>query len=122
MFDEAFQPASTENAFPSLYRLLRMNEEEFRTVYRGTAVLRTKRAGLARNAAIALGNMGDQDDLGVLAETLRSHDLPLVRAHAAWAVGRIGGESARSALASARQSDPDPAVKAECLSALDTAA
>jgi epoxyqueuosine reductase len=122
MFDEAFQPASTENAFPSLYRLLRMNEEEFRTVYRGTAVLRTKRAGLARNAAIALGNMGDQDDLGVLAETLRSHDLPLVRAHAAWAVGRIGGESARSALASARRSDPDPAVKAECLSAPDTAA
>jgi epoxyqueuosine reductase len=122
MFDEAFQPASTENAFPSLHWLLHMTEKEFRTVYRGTAVLRTKRAGLARNAAIALGNMGDRDDLDILTEILRSHDLPLVRAHAAWAVGKIGGESARNVLATARRSDPDPAVQTECLSALETAA
>ena len=122
MFDEAFHPATVENAFPSLHWLLRMSEEEFRSVYRGTAVLRTKRAGLARNAAIALGNMGDQDDLPVLIEALRSHELPLVRSHAAWAIGRIGGDSARTALSTAAQSDPDPEVEAESRSALEVAA
>ncbi|HEX3302018.1 MAG TPA: tRNA epoxyqueuosine(34) reductase QueG [Thermomicrobiales bacterium] len=122
MIDEAFRPATIDNAFPSLHWLLQLSEEEFRSVYRGTAVLRTKRAGLARNAAIALGNSGDPDDLPVLADALRSYDLPLVRAHAAWAMGRIGGESARIALGSAGHSDPDPEVRAECRSALEIAA
>ena len=96
MFDEAFQPATIDNAFPALAWLLRMSEVEFRATYRGTAVLRTKRSGLARNAAIALGNIGDSDDLPDLSEALRSHDLPLVRAHVAWAIGRIGGRSGTS--------------------------
>jgi epoxyqueuosine reductase len=74
------------------------------------------------NSAIALGNSGDPDDLPVLAVALRSYDLPLVRAHAAWAMGRIGGESARIALGSAGHSDPDPEVRAECRSALEIAA
>jgi epoxyqueuosine reductase len=122
MFDEAFRPATIDNAFPALSSLLRMSEEEFRATYRGTAVLRTKRSGLARNAAIALGNTGDPDDLLILSEALRSHDLPLVRAHVAWAIGRIGGPAARVDLAVAERADPDPDVRAECRSALDVAA
>ncbi len=55
--DDAFRPHSTKNAFPSLRWLLTMSEDEFRETYRGTAVLRAKRAGLARNAAVALGNI-----------------------------------------------------------------
>ncbi|HYP61030.1 MAG TPA: HEAT repeat domain-containing protein [Thermomicrobiales bacterium] len=122
MFDEAFQPATIDNAFPALAWLLRMTEVEFRATYRGTAVLRTRRSGLARNAAIALGNIGDSDDLPDLSEALRSHDLPLVRAHVAWAIGRIGGPAARAELAAAECADPDPHVRAECRSALDNAA
>jgi epoxyqueuosine reductase len=122
MYDEAFAPASVENAFPSLHWLLRMTEDEFRTVYRGTAVLRTKRAGLARNAAIALGNGGDRDDVAILAETLATHDQPLVRAHAGWALGQVGGALARTALDTALRTDPDDQVRAECRAALDRVA
>jgi GNAT superfamily N-acetyltransferase len=42
-----------------------MTEEEFRETYRGTPVLRAKRRGLARNAAVALGNVGTEADVPV---------------------------------------------------------
>ena len=122
MFDCAFEPASQENAFPSLHWLLAMTEEEFRTVYRGTAVLRTKRAGLARNAAIALGNIGDTEDIAVLSGALATHDLPIVRGHAAWALGKLGGQIATDALHKAARSDPDSDVQAECAIALERVA
>src|SRR5215213_2776337 len=50
-FDPAFQPKTIDNAYPSLHWLLKMTELEFREMYRGTAVLRAKRRGMARNAA-----------------------------------------------------------------------
>jgi epoxyqueuosine reductase len=96
-----------------------MSESEFREAYRGTAVLRAKRSGLARNAAIALGNIGDDADLAALGHALESHDEALVRSHAAWALGRIGGRSAAGLLDRVRQSDPDPSVRAECVAALE---
>jgi epoxyqueuosine reductase len=117
-YDEAFAPATVENAFPGLHWLLSMTESDFRTVYRGTAVLRTKRAGLARNAAVALGNIGDSDDLPALIQALSSHDMPIVRAHAAWAAGKIGGPAARQALANASRHDPDESVRLESTVAL----
>jgi epoxyqueuosine reductase len=119
MYDEAFAPTSMENAFPALHWLLRMTEDEFRAVYRGTAVLRTKRAGLARNAAIALGNVGDRGDAAHLSEALASHDQPLVRAHVAWALGQIGGAVARAALEAALRTDRDDEVQSECRAALE---
>lgn len=118
-YDEAFAPASVDNAFPSLHWLLTMTEEEFRSVYRGTAVLRTKRAGLARNAAIALGNLGDRDDSVLLATVMTTHDEPLVRAHAAWALGRIGGPTARANLSHGATHDPDALVRLESIAALE---
>jgi epoxyqueuosine reductase len=43
---------------------------------------------------------------------------PLVRGHAAWAVGRIGGAEARRALQVALSSEPDPYVQQELRAAL----
>jgi epoxyqueuosine reductase len=37
----------------------------------------------------------------------------LVRGHAAWALGRLGGTAARAALDAARPREPDPAAAAE---------
>jgi epoxyqueuosine reductase len=122
LFDEAFEPASTDNAFPSLERLLTMTEEEFRILFRGTAVLRTKRSGLARNAAIALGNLGDPDDIPLLSTVLDSHDQPLVRAHAAWALGHIGGPTARATLSVRARQDTDERVRLEAIAALEHSA
>ncbi len=116
--DEAFRPARIENAFPSLHWLLRMTEPEFREVYRGTAVLRTKRAGLARNAAIALGNTGTARDLAVLEDALISHDEPLVRGHAAWAMARIDRSVASAALLQRLVREEDASVRAAIADAL----
>jgi len=116
--DPAFAPRSLANAYPSLPWLLRMGEAEFRETYRGTPVLRAKRRGLARNAAVALGNVGSEVVVPILAEALASHDELLVRGHAAWALGRLGGTRARRALERARRLDPDGAVRDEAEAAL----
>lgn len=112
--EREMQPASIENAFPSLHGLLRLTDEQFGERYYGTPVPRTKRRGLARNAAIALGNTGTDADIPVLIETLGAHDEALVRVHAAWALGRIGGAPARRTLDQACRRDPDADVRDEC--------
>lgn len=108
-----FLPARIENAYPSLTWLLQMDEKDFRSVYRGTPVLRAKRRGLARNAAVALGNAGREADIAPLISALRHHDEPLVRGHAAWALGRIGGREAHEAIEATRRTDPDTFVLEE---------
>ena len=119
--DPDMQPASVENAFPSLHWLLRMTPEEFGATYFGTPVPRTKRRGLARNAAVALGNIGTPGDVPVLAKALAEHDEPLVRGHAAWALGTIGGQAARAVLGRRRQAEPDEYVVSEVTRALAAA-
>jgi epoxyqueuosine reductase len=119
MDDGSFRPARVENAFPSLHWLLRMSEQEFREVYGGTAVLRTKRAGLARNAAIVLGNVGTTADLAVLEEALVSHDEPLVRGHAAWAAAQIERSAAASTLLRRLTYEENPYVRGEIADAVN---
>lgn len=111
--DPDFQPPSLERSFPRLDWLLAMTEAEFRAVYRGSAVLRAKRRGLARNAAVALGNTGNEADLPALITALSEHDEPLVRGHAAWAIGRLGGPAARAALDRSRARESDRTVRDE---------
>ncbi|MBA3415507.1 MAG: tRNA epoxyqueuosine(34) reductase QueG [Chloroflexia bacterium] len=119
--DPAFAPRSLANAYPSLAWLLRMTETKFRETYRGTPVLRAKRRGLARNAAVAFGNVGTEADVPALVAALEGHDEPLVRGHAAWALGRIGGRRARHALERTRRLDPDDGVRAEAETVLTEA-
>ncbi len=117
--DPAFLPRSVEHAYPSLHRLLEMSTRTFRERYRGTAVMRARRAGLARNAAVALGNIGTDSDVPPLSRALLGHDEALVRGHAAWALGRIGGGVARSALALAWEREREPAAREEITLALE---
>ncbi|MDF3042489.1 MAG: hypothetical protein K0Q71_5195 [Thermomicrobiales bacterium] len=117
--DPDFRPPSIEHAYPSLPGLLEMSSRTFRERYRGTAVMRARRAGLARNAAVALGNIGTDDDVPVLARTTLGHDEALARGHAAWALGRIGGSAARRVLRRAWERERDAGVKAEIASALE---
>ena len=83
-----------------LFELLRMTEDEFRERFAGTSIMRAKRVGMQRNACVALGNAEDDRAVPLLATVLETAD-PLVRGHAAWALGRIGGGHARAALAGA---------------------
>lgn len=114
-----FRPESIEHAFPSLRWLLRMTEAEFREIYRGTAVLRAKRPGLARNAAVALGNVGTPVDLALLEEVVVGHDAPLVRGHAAWAMARIDRASSTPFLLRRLAPEPDAGARAEIVDALN---
>jgi epoxyqueuosine reductase len=70
--------------------LLALDEIGFRTRFRHTPLWRTKRRGLLRNACVALGNAGDPSAVPVLEQALQDVE-PLVRGHAAWALGRLGG-------------------------------
>jgi epoxyqueuosine reductase len=108
--DPAFAPKSIDNAYPSLRRLLTIDPAEFSEIFVGTPVTRAKRRGLARNAAVVLGNLGSEDDLPLLVTALRTHDEPLVRGHAAWAIGQIGAGRAKAALESRRGAEPDASV------------
>jgi epoxyqueuosine reductase len=68
--------------------LLGLNEDGFRSRFRGTALTRAKRSGLLRNAALVLGNQGDAAAIPVLRQSLNDPE-PLVREAAAWALSRI---------------------------------
>jgi len=103
---------------PELIPLLSLDEESFRARYQGTAVLRAKRSGFVRNVAVALGNLGDRRSVGPLARALSEDPEPVVRGHAAWALGRIGGEEARVALGAAQSNEPSEEVMTEIHAAL----
>jgi len=68
--------------------LLDLDDQAFRARFRGTALARTKRAGLLRNAAIVLGNRGGQSAAGPLTRALEDRD-DVVRRAAAWALERL---------------------------------
>jgi epoxyqueuosine reductase len=71
-----------------LIEVLGLSEEEFRRRFRGTALLRTKRSGLLRNAALVLGNSGDVTALPALRCALEDSE-PVVREAARWAIDQI---------------------------------
>src|SRR5271170_6762944 len=89
-------PATTAEEFqpreglvnPALEWLAEMSAEEFREKFRGSPLRRTKRTGIRRNAAIAMGNSGDRRFLPVL-ETLSSDEDPIVAESARWAAGKL---------------------------------
>ncbi|MEK7402291.1 MAG: tRNA epoxyqueuosine(34) reductase QueG [Gemmatimonadota bacterium] len=86
--DAALAPRP-ENVNPGIRDLLRLHDADFKERFRGSPVTRAKRRGLARNAAVVLGNRGDAADIPALEQALNDPE-PLVREHAAWALERIG--------------------------------
>ena len=79
--------------------------------------MRAKRAGMQRNACVALGNLGDAAAVPAMGRVLRQGE-PLARGHAAWALGRIGGPEATALLAEAAVTETEPGVAEEIESAL----
>ena len=107
-----------ELAFQDLSAALSLTAEEFNRKFKGNPVKRAKRRGYLRNIAIALGNNGDPNSVPALSEALKDHEV-LVRGHAAWALGEIGGHAALEALSSALITETEPGVLAEIQSASD---
>ncbi len=103
---------------PELIPLLDLDEPAFRARFQGTAILRAKRAGFVRNVAVALGNLRDRRSVAPLGRALTRDPDPLVRGHAAWALGRIGGDAPRAALEEAAANETTQEVLVEIHAAL----
>jgi epoxyqueuosine reductase len=65
-----------------------MDANAFRAHFKGSPMKRAKQRGLARNAAVVLGNVGDESDIALLDQARHKQD-PLVREHAEWAMARL---------------------------------
>jgi epoxyqueuosine reductase len=84
-----FQPQE-QLYHPDLHWLAQLDEESYRRVFRGSPVKRTKYAGLKRNAAIAMGNSGNQEFVKDLEKMSEEGDAVLAE-HAAWARKKLEG-------------------------------
>lgn len=113
---DAFAPRR-DVAFPDLVELLQIDERTYQERFRRSAVKRAKRQGLRRNAAVALGNLRDPRAVEPLARALNDED-PIIRGHAAWALGRINGTEAGTALTVRLAVEDDKDVLAELKGAL----
>ncbi len=112
-------PRDAETARPSLPELLRLSSGAFKRRFKNTAMGWRGAAVLRRNAAVALGNALDRSAVGTLIESMRVDPHPMVRGHAAWALGRIGSPAALSALQGQRGVEGHAAVREEIRLALE---
>jgi epoxyqueuosine reductase len=92
-----------------LREILELTPERFAAVFKGTAIKRVKISGLLRNASIVAANTGALECVEPLV-ALASHASPVVRAHAVWAVRKLGRVDL---LAVAQADESDPTVLAE---------
>lgn len=112
--ESSFKPSDVERAAPALLDLLALDEDSFNRRFGGSAIVRIKRERLVRNACVAAGNAQDEKHIPLLAALLDDAS-PLVRGHAAWALGRLG---VRTALKTHYAREDDGDVRAEISAAL----
>ncbi len=117
--DPAFQPRPFLKQ-PTVADFLLLKPEEWRKPLKGSPLERPRRKGLVRNAIIVAGNAHDESATPFLTKLLRSDPEPVVRAHAAWALGQIPGREAQSSLQAAAGHETDSIVQGEIDQALSS--
>ena len=116
--EPAFQPHSG-NLAPELLSLVNMTQTEFSKRFKGSPIKRAKRKGFLRNVLIAIGNWGNREAFPALKKALLD-DEPLIRGHAAWALGQIGGKNAQQILETQLTCENDSEVISEIQDAIDS--
>ena len=111
------QEGLIETLSPSLTDLMALDDDGFHKRYRKTAIWRTKRRGLLRNVAVALGNSGNSQAVAPLCRVLRDPEA-LIRGHAAWALGQFDYPAAKAALWRALDTEDNAQVRTEIRVAL----
>lgn len=114
-FYETFAPIDIDRAAPPLPELLSLDDEAFEARFARTAVRRTGRVRLVRNACIAAGN-SHLPKMAAYLKPLLEDPSALVRGHAAWALGQLGAGA--DAIRVALSREPDNAVRREFRAAL----
>lgn len=84
----AYASLDPYTAAPPLLDLIEMDESAFTDRFRGYPMLRTKRRGVLRNVAVALGNCGNPNVVPALERAARDSE-PLIAQHAKWAIGKL---------------------------------
>jgi epoxyqueuosine reductase len=115
--DPAFQPRPWLQQ-AGLDGVLQLEADSYRRELRGSPLKRPGLVGLQRNSAVAAGNQGDPSRIPALRSLLMQAPDAMVRAHAAWALGRIGGTAAELALQEAAESESEVGVREEIRRAL----
>lgn len=103
---EDLRPDS-EIAKPLLVPLLTIGNKEFKEKYGYTSAAWRGKKPIQRNAVIALGNFKDATAIGPLANVLHNDPREVLRATAAWSLGRIGTAEAKLELERALAKEKD---------------
>lgn len=115
-YNRTAPPSSGTDAFASDPRwvamdiadVLALDEQGFATLTTGSPLSRPGRAGLARNAAIVMGNTGDPRYLPALRAATEHDPAEIVREAARWAMERIETSVAPTAATAPKTSENAP--------------
>ncbi|MDN4592351.1 tRNA epoxyqueuosine(34) reductase QueG [Polycladomyces subterraneus] len=114
---EAFTP-DPEQVKPLLKPLLTLSNREFRERFGDMAGSWRGKKPIQRNAIIALAHFRDRTAVPLLSRLLKEDPRPVIRATAAWALGKIGGDDAKNALMQAEREETEAEVRKEVENAI----
>ncbi len=104
---------AVDNFFnPDLKKLLQLDKEGFRELFKNSPIKRSKRRGFLRNVLVAAANSGEKSLVSAINDLLYDEE-PLVRTHAVWALWKIEGERSLSKLNGLYDTESDEMVVKE---------
>lgn len=105
--------ADPEIAKPLLKPMLRMSNREFKNKFGHVSGSWRGKKPIQRNTIISLAHFKDETAIPELVDVLQNESSPVLKGTAAWALGKIGGETAKAALGKAREQETDCDVQIE---------
>ncbi|MBM7715144.1 tRNA epoxyqueuosine(34) reductase QueG [Siminovitchia sp. FSL H7-0308] len=114
--DNRFHPKmepDPETAKPLLKPLLQLSNREFKEKFGKMAGSWRGKKPIQRNAILALAHFKEEQAVDDLIKVLQEDVRPEIRGTAAWSLGKIGGEKARTALLTARVHEKNSDVQQE---------
>ncbi|MBT2722849.1 tRNA epoxyqueuosine(34) reductase QueG [Bacillus sp. ISL-46] len=105
--------ADSDIAKPLLKPILKLSNREFKAKFGYIAGSWRGKKPIQRNAIIALAHFKDITAIPELVDVLENEGSPVSRGTAAWALGKIGGETAFAALKKAQELETDQEVQNE---------
>jgi epoxyqueuosine reductase len=111
-FHEEMEP-DPEIVKPLLKPMLQISNREFKEKFGPLAGSWRGKKPIQRNAIIALAHFKDETAVDELIEVMKKDSRAVIRGTAAWALGKIGGEAAKTVLEKAREIESDEEVLIE---------